>query len=417
MPWWTEFGILLRRDTVLDVCELVWSGKKRPTSTRFVYFIIFRISPILIAGSCCNQKRIATAIILHAIPLATNPNGALLLTWLMDAPELPGRFGLLASRLASHFSHLATHKLACLTILRSRWNWYCIAKAFETHLAAFPVVNQKEEPEAVDAVLDAIFKTPGDQVLHEILQDQVHGSHTITKIVCSDIVEPRRRAELVQACKRVLESMKNTNGYAYRKLLEECGLPIPTSAAPPVQGHNPRFGGRGSPAGRGGHGNGQRYNPGGYNQQLGNGMYNGPGMVPPSPILTGPSMMGVGSGASPNDVNSLINSIHAFQLGQGMANSAGMNPVMMAPGHMGGMQASFGQALSPNMAQNMSPTPTIGSFATPHASLMSPTSDPYNPFNPASVVVSMSSLFALTQFPLLLSSTPRRSCHGDRIPR
>lgn len=71
----------------------------------------------LIAQS--EQKRIATAIILHAVPLATNPNGALLLTWLMDAPELPGRFGLLASRLASHFSHLATHKLACLTILRS----------------------------------------------------------------------------------------------------------------------------------------------------------------------------------------------------------------------------------------------------------------------------------------------------------
>lgn len=39
----------------------------------------------------------------------------------MDAPELPGRFGLLASRLASHFSHLATHKLACLTILRSTY--------------------------------------------------------------------------------------------------------------------------------------------------------------------------------------------------------------------------------------------------------------------------------------------------------
>lgn len=71
---------------------------------------------------CVTQKRIATAIILHAVPLATNPNGALLLTWLMDAPELPGRFGLLASRLASHFAHLATHKLACLTILRSTYN-------------------------------------------------------------------------------------------------------------------------------------------------------------------------------------------------------------------------------------------------------------------------------------------------------
>lgn len=125
-------------------------------------------------------------------------------------------------------------------------------------------------------------------------------------------------------------------------------------------------------------------------------------MVPPSPIMAAPPMMGVGSGASSNDVNSLINSIHAFQLGQGMANSAGLNPAMMAPGHMGGMQPSFGQAYSPNPAQNMSPTPTLGSFATPHASLMSPTSDPYNPFNPVSDYLSVShdctNLFPIVQF-------------------
>jgi hypothetical protein len=64
------------------------------------------------------QKRLASAIILHSVPLATNPNGALLLTWLMDANELPGRYNLLANRLASFVQHLATHKLASLTILR-----------------------------------------------------------------------------------------------------------------------------------------------------------------------------------------------------------------------------------------------------------------------------------------------------------
>ena len=32
-----------------------------------------------------QQRRIATAIILNSIPLATNPNSALLLTWLLDA--------------------------------------------------------------------------------------------------------------------------------------------------------------------------------------------------------------------------------------------------------------------------------------------------------------------------------------------
>ncbi|KAJ9107834.1 hypothetical protein QFC19_002740 [Naganishia cerealis] len=308
-----------------------------------------------------HKKRIATAIILHSVPLATNSNGALLLTWLMDAPELPGRFGLLASRLSGHLSHLATHKLASLTTLR--------------------IVNQKEEPEAVKVVLDAIFKSPGDQVLHEILQDQVHGSHTISKIVCGDVVGPEQKAELIQICKRVLESMKNTNGYAYRKLLEVCGLPIPTSAAPPLQGQNTRFGGRSSPGGRGGHAGISRFNNGsGYNQSIGNGMYNNSGMMPPSPMMGGPPHMNPAPGSS-NEVNSLISSIQAFQLGQGMVNSGGLNPIMMSSGSMGGMQASFGQALSPNIPQNMSPTPTIGSFATPHASFMSPSSDPFNPFS------------------------------------
>lgn len=311
-----------------------------------------------------HKKRIATAIILHSVPLATNSNGALLLTWLMDAPELPGRFGLLASRLSGHLSHLATHKLASLTTLR--------------------IVNQKEEPEAVNVVLDAIFKSPGDQVLHEILQDQVHGSHTISKIVCGDVVGPEQKEELIQICRRVLESMKNTNGYAYRKLLEVCGLPIPTSAAPPLQGNpNARFGGRNSPGGgRGGHGGINRFNNGpGYSMPSGNAMYNNPGMMPPSPMMSGPPHMN-GAPGNPNDVNSLINSIQAFQLGQGMVNSGGLNPALMMPsGHMGGMQGSFGQALSPNVPQGMSPTPTIGSFATPHASLMSPNSDPFNPFS------------------------------------
>lgn len=67
------------------------------------------------------QKRISTGIILNSIPLATNPNGALLLTWLVDQSNLPGRYGLLANRFAPHIAHLCTHKLASLTVLRGEW--------------------------------------------------------------------------------------------------------------------------------------------------------------------------------------------------------------------------------------------------------------------------------------------------------
>ena len=66
------------------------------------------------------QKRVSTGIILNSIPLATNPNGALLLTWLVDQSNLPGRYGLLAGRFVPHIAHLSTHKLASLTVLRSK---------------------------------------------------------------------------------------------------------------------------------------------------------------------------------------------------------------------------------------------------------------------------------------------------------
>ena len=75
-----------------------------------------------------QQRKIATAIVLNSIPLATNPNGALLLTWLLDTSNFPSRYTLLAPRFTPHLSHLCTHKLASLTVLR--------------------IVNQKVEPDA-----------------------------------------------------------------------------------------------------------------------------------------------------------------------------------------------------------------------------------------------------------------------------
>jgi len=97
----------------------------------------------LIPSSCFSQKRVAVAVVLNSIPLATSPNGALLVTWLVvsflslfvgerkislirlpfsfasqDTSSLPGRFRLLAPRFAPHLAHLCTHKLASTAVLR-----------------------------------------------------------------------------------------------------------------------------------------------------------------------------------------------------------------------------------------------------------------------------------------------------------
>ena len=65
-----------------------------------------------------QQKHVAIAIVQNSVQLCTNPNGAILVTWLLDASSLPGRFRVLAPKLAPHIASLCTHKLASATILK-----------------------------------------------------------------------------------------------------------------------------------------------------------------------------------------------------------------------------------------------------------------------------------------------------------
>ncbi|KAF5376546.1 hypothetical protein D9757_008311 [Collybiopsis confluens] len=154
-----------------------------------------------------QQRRIATAVILNSIPLATNPNGALLLTWLLDTSGFPSRYNLLAPRFTPHLSHLCTHKLASLTVLR--------------------IVNQKIEPEASRQIVDALFASPGDHVLTDVLGDQVNGVAVVHKILTSPFIEPLDKIQYMEATKRVLIELKVIATQAYRRLIEEVGLPIP----------------------------------------------------------------------------------------------------------------------------------------------------------------------------------------------
>ncbi|KAF8266603.1 hypothetical protein EI94DRAFT_1772066 [Lactarius quietus] len=149
-----------------------------------------------------QQRRIATAIILNSIPLATNPNGALLLTWLLDTS---------APRFTPHLSHLCTHKLASLTVLR--------------------IVNQKVEPEASSQVVEALFSSPNDHVLTDVLGDQVNGVAVVHKVLTSPFLDITKRAPYIESTKRVLIELKVIATQAYRRLVEEVGLPIPNFQA------------------------------------------------------------------------------------------------------------------------------------------------------------------------------------------
>lgn len=139
--------------------------------------------------------------------MATNPNGALLLTWLLDSSNFSARYKLLAPRFTPHLSHLCTHKLASLTVLR--------------------IINQKVEPEASKEIVQGLFNSPGDHVLTDVLGDQVNGVAVVHKVLTSIFIDPADKPAFLEATKRVLIELKVIATQAYRRLIEEVGLPIP----------------------------------------------------------------------------------------------------------------------------------------------------------------------------------------------
>ncbi|KAL8958212.1 MAG: hypothetical protein Q9193_004690, partial [Seirophora villosa] len=151
-----------------------------------------------------QQRMLAAAVALHSVQLATNANGALLLTWFLDTCTFPRRRLVLAPRLVPHLVHLCTHKVAYLTVLK--------------------VINQRNEPEARDTVLKALFFSENDQTLEDILSDQTCGATLIFKILTTPFLEDDLRADIVQNVRKVLNRLNITSPQAYKRLMDEVGI-------------------------------------------------------------------------------------------------------------------------------------------------------------------------------------------------
>ncbi|KAG9293576.1 hypothetical protein G9A89_005579 [Geosiphon pyriformis] len=151
-----------------------------------------------------QQKQVAIAIVMNSVPLATNPNGALLLTWLLDTSSFPGRYRILAPRLGPHLAHLCTHKLASLTVLK--------------------IINQRQEPDARDLTIRSLFFSANDQVLEDVLNDQVHGVGVVQKVLSSPYIDPMEKQRLAEKVKMVLGKLKVQQVQGYKRLLEELGM-------------------------------------------------------------------------------------------------------------------------------------------------------------------------------------------------
>ena len=151
-----------------------------------------------------QQRMLAAAIALHSVQLATNANGALLLTWFLDTCTFPQRRTVLSPQLVPHLVHLCTHKVAYLTVLK--------------------VINQKAEPEARDTILKALFFTPNDQVLEAILSDHACGATLIFKVLTTPFFDETIRNQVVETVKSVLIRIKAQPGQGYKRLMDEVGL-------------------------------------------------------------------------------------------------------------------------------------------------------------------------------------------------
>ena len=152
-----------------------------------------------------HVKRIALAIALHCVPLATSANGALLLTWLFDMSGLQGVPGLLAPRFVPHLARLCTHKLASGFVLR--------------------LVSQTENADAAGLILNAVFDLHNDaSVLEEILVDPVHGAQFVSRALLSPALEADARTRNVNAVAILLAKYELSHVPAYRRLAEQVGI-------------------------------------------------------------------------------------------------------------------------------------------------------------------------------------------------
>ena len=166
-----------------------------------------------------QQRMLAAAIALHSVQLATNANGALLLTWFLDTCTFPQRRTVLAPQLVPHLVHLCTHKVAYLTVLK--------------------VINQKLESDARDTILQALFFSPNDETLEAILSDHACGATLIFKVLTTPFFDESIRSQVVENVRNVLHKLKAQPAQGYKRLMDEVGMSTRNGSAGPSREHVP----------------------------------------------------------------------------------------------------------------------------------------------------------------------------------
>ncbi|SAL98411.1 hypothetical protein [Absidia glauca] len=135
---------------------------------------------------------VAAALTQNATSLATNPNGALILAWLIDSPKLNIPLQPIALRLASQLTKLCTHKVGSQTILK--------------------LVNHERSLDGQDSVVRQLLND--DTVLMDILMDQARGVGVVHKLVLG--------SRQVALAAKVHALLTRNTAACYKKLKDDC---------------------------------------------------------------------------------------------------------------------------------------------------------------------------------------------------
>lgn len=107
-----------------------------------------------------QQRRVAQVIVDCAPQLVPNANGTILITWLLEASQLTGRYTAISHAIISKIGDFSAHKLAGTTLIK-----LCI---------------QSHENDAKLLILESIFSKPN---LRQIVIDHHHGFGLLYKII------------------------------------------------------------------------------------------------------------------------------------------------------------------------------------------------------------------------------------------
>lgn len=158
---------------------------------------------------------VAACVAEHTEWLASDANGALLLTWLLDTSGLAHRHDVVVPHLLPHLARFGTHKLAGLAVLK--------------------VINHRGA--ALTQLLEALFGVSPDArgfpeqhpippVLEQVCSDAAHGANFVFKVLVLPALEGEYRRFCVAMVRNTLLALNVLGFHGYKRLMEEVGLSV-----------------------------------------------------------------------------------------------------------------------------------------------------------------------------------------------